>query len=64
MVYEIYVRSVNPEIKSIKPLTERHKIIGVVIETRFSLQAVGKTPPQKEGKMPFSFARSVHLKPT
>ena len=62
--HEAYMRSVNPEIKSFVPLTERHKIIGIVIETRFSLQAVGKPISQKEAKLQFSFTRSAHLKPT
>jgi SOS-response transcriptional repressor LexA len=35
---DIYVRSVNPEMKGIKNLRENYKILGVVIETRFSLQ--------------------------
>ena len=62
--YETYMRSVNPEIKNIISVTESHKIIGVVIETRFSLQTVAKTVPQKEVELQFSFARSTHLKPT
>lgn len=35
---DLYIRSVNPEIKGTKLLTENHKIVGVVIETRFSRQ--------------------------
>ena len=61
--HEAYMRSVNPEIKSVAPLEESYKIIGIVIETRFSLQAVGKPISQKEAKLQFSFARSAHLKP-
>ena len=60
---EPYIRSVNPEIKSVMPLTESYKIIGVVIETRFSLQAAGKAVSQKEAKLQYSFARLAHLKP-
>lgn len=60
---EKYMRSVNPEIKSVTSLSEIHKIIGVVIETRFSFQETGKTSSQKEEKIQFSFARSTHLKP-
>lgn len=33
-----YVRSVNPELKSIEPLKNDAKFFGVVVETRFSLQ--------------------------
>ena len=35
---DLYVRSVNPEMKGTKILDDDYKIIGVVIETRFSLQ--------------------------
>ena len=35
---DVYVRSVNPEMKGIKILNEHCKILGVVIETRFSLK--------------------------
>jgi SOS-response transcriptional repressor LexA len=62
--HETYMRSVNPEIKSVMPLTKSYKIIGIVIETRFSLQAVGKAVSRKEAKLQFSFASSAHLKPT
>ena len=62
--YEAYMRSVNPEIKSVVPLAEDYKIIGTVIETRFSSQTVRKTVLQKEAKVQFSFAKSAHLKPT
>lgn len=62
--FETYLRSVNPDIKNIMPLTESYTIIGTVIETRFSLQAVGKTPLQKEEKLEYSFANSALLKPT
>jgi SOS-response transcriptional repressor LexA len=62
--HEAYMRSVNPEIKSVLPLTESHRIIGIVIETRFSLQTVQKPVSQKDAKLQFSFARSAHLKPT
>ena len=61
---EAYMRSVNPEIKSVKPMTENYQIIGVVIETRFSLQTVGKTVSQKEAKLQFSFAKLADLKLT
>lgn len=59
---ETYMRSVNPEIKSIIPLTETHRIIGVIIETRFSYQDIGKTASLKETKFQFSFANLTHLK--
>lgn len=61
---EIYLRSVNPEIKSILPLLENYKIIGVVIETRFSLQSAEKIASQKETNFQSAFARSAHLKPS
>lgn len=60
---EIYIRSVNPEIKSITPFTKDHKIIGVVIETRFSFQETEKISLKKEAKLEFYFAKSAHLKP-
>lgn len=59
-----YMRSVNPEIKSVTPLTETHKIIGVIIETRFSFQPIGKSQLRTETKLQFTFAKSTHLKPT
>lgn len=62
--HETYMRSVNPEIKGVMPLTENYKIIGIVIETRFSLQSIEKAKSKKEAKLQFSFARSAHLKPT
>lgn len=61
---EPYIRSVNPEIKSTVPLTENHTLIGIIIETRFSLHAAEKTTDEKEARIEFSFARSSHLKPT
>lgn len=61
---DTYIRSVNPEIKSVVRLEKTHKIIGVVIETRFSLQAPEKTTSQKEAILHPLFARSAHLKPT
>lgn len=62
--HEAYMRSVNPEIKSVTPVIETHKIIGVVIETRFSFQEVEKKSFQKQTKLQFSFAKSAYLKPT
>lgn len=61
---ETYIRSVNPEIKSTIPITENHKLIGIIIETRFSLQPVEQTTNQEEAKLQFLFARSSHLKLT
>jgi SOS-response transcriptional repressor LexA len=43
-----YIRSVNPEMKGIKILNEDDKILGVVIETRFSLQENQEKSRQKE----------------
>lgn len=34
---DVYTKSLNPEIKNIKNLQENEKIIGVIIETRFSI---------------------------
>ena len=61
---EGYLRSVNPEIKNIMPLTEDYKIIGIVIETRFSLQVSEKKASQNEAKLQPAFARLAYLKPT
>lgn len=61
---EKYMRSVNPEIKSIAPLTDTHKIVGVVIETRFSFQEIATKSQAKEAKFHFPFVKSAHLKPT
>lgn len=61
---EQYIRSVNPEIKNITPLTEYNKIIGVIIETRFSLSPVEKQTAKKEAKLPFSFGISAYIKST
>lgn len=61
---EMYMRSVNPEIKSVVPLKETHNIVGVVIETRFSFQYVEIKSHHKEAKFQFSFVKSAHLKPT
>lgn len=62
--HETYIRSVNPEIKSLLPLTESYKIIGVVFETRFSLQTAEKVLSKKEAKLPFSFEGLSALKLT
>lgn len=58
---EKYMRSVNPEIKNIVPLTERHNIIGAIIETRFSLLPGRQSTNKKEIKLPFSFGLSDSL---
>ena len=47
---DIYIRSVNPEIKGITQLTAIEKIIGIVIETRFSLQRPQKNSIQAPRK--------------
>lgn len=61
---DVYIRSVNPEIKNIVPLERTYKIIGVVIETRFSLQVPEKTMPEKDAVLHPLFVRAAHLKPT
>lgn len=61
--YEQYLRSVNPEIKGIIPLPEAYKIIGIIIETRFSLQENDKTAFQGKGLLQPSL-NSFLLKPT
>lgn len=61
---ETYIRSVNPEIQSTIPMKENHKIIGVVIETRFSFQDIETIPSRKESKFQIYFGKSAHLKPT
>ena len=43
-----YIRSVNPEMKGTKLLNEHCKILGVVIETRFSLQENQENSSQKK----------------
>jgi len=35
---DIYIRSVNPDIKSIHALDDKYQIVGIVVEVRFSLQ--------------------------
>lgn len=56
---DTYIRSVNPEMKSVKMLIEEYRIFGVIIETRFSLQGADK-PTQKLKSAVFIPA---HLKP-
>jgi transcriptional regulator with XRE-family HTH domain len=48
---ERYIRSVNPEMKGTKFLSGNYKILGVVIETRFSLQESKKTTAQVESSL-------------
>ena len=60
-----YLRSVNPEIKSIIPISSAHNIIGVIIETRFSMQtSEKKSSLEKEKKPQSSFSEYAYLKPT
>ncbi len=61
---EHYIRSVNPEMKSIIPLTESCKAIGIVIETRFSLQTAEEIKSQQKAGVQFSFTRAAHLEST
>jgi SOS-response transcriptional repressor LexA len=53
---DVYIRSVNPEMKGTKLLTDKHKFIGVVIETRFALQGNVKVPA-KELTSNFSYKK-------
>ena len=43
---ECYIKSVNPEIKGLKLLTDETEIIGIIIETRFNLQEKVKDSTQ------------------
>lgn len=43
---ECYIKSVNPDIKGLKLLTDETEIIGIIIETRFNLQEKVKNSTQ------------------
>ena len=58
---DVYIRSINPEIKDIKPISGTDNIIGVIIETRFSLQE-NETTIEKKIKRT-SFGLSAIRKP-
>ncbi|HLB43671.1 MAG TPA: S24 family peptidase [Gammaproteobacteria bacterium] len=51
---DIYIRSVNPEMKGTKLLTENYKFLGVVIETRFFLQEATKQTSEATAELFFS----------
>lgn len=53
---DIYIRSVNPEMKGMELLSDQYKIIGVIIETRFSLQesTINKYQEEKESSFVFN----------
>lgn len=45
---DLYIRSVNPEMKGTKLLSGNYQLLGVIIETRFSLQEEMKQTVQQE----------------
>ncbi|HHF7347390.1 TPA: S24 family peptidase [Legionella feeleii] len=51
-----YVRSVNPEMKATKQVENKDRIIGVVIETRYSLQEREKEILLKKGSLSKAFS--------
>lgn len=53
---DYYMRSVNPEMKGTKQLENNDRILGVVIETRYSLQDSEKTVLSKQKRLSKSFS--------
>ncbi len=60
---DTYMRSVNPEMKGMELLSDRYKVIGVIIETRFSLPENTKTQGQVEKAAGFVFHGVLSPKP-
>ena len=61
---ERYLRSVNPEIKKIESLSMKHKIIGVVIETRFSLQESEQKIENESPQLQKGFTKFIYINST
>jgi len=56
---DTYIRSVNPEMKGIKLLTGDYQFLGVVIETRFSLESASGSALHQESDS----IKTAYLKP-
>ena len=56
---ETYIRSVNPEMKGTWQLTKTHNILGVIIETRYSMQEHTKNSPSPITALSHSLSQTV-----
>jgi len=61
---DIYTKSLNPEIKNIKNLQKNEKIIGVIIETRFSVvEEIENVAQKSRAKKNFILSGALISKP-